>query len=404
MNHLLRPFMKLWMLTCLLGLGFLLGCTNQAVQPNERLIPFREAVPLLTQNLLEQVKRTRFFSNLIGRKGQILLDPFVDSASGDVVRASQDIKRLVFIEINEIDDHFEIAEMDADNIKNADYVMTGIITFEPYPEPASQTKQYRLHASIFELDNGEIIANDSVWLAEAGLNYNRTEVYRDAPIYLRDRELTGLITTAQGAVGSLADKNYYEFLQVKAQLVEATAAYEASDYMKALELFRAVADHPQGNTMKTYAGLYLVSRKLDDEVGAEDAFGKMFAIGVETNNLRTKLLFSVNSINFIENEELRSQYQFWLRQIGQYFSRTSHCFQVAGHSSRTGAEFYNKTLSHERAVKIQRLLQPFIPNIAQRSVTVGKGFSENIVGSGTDDARDAVDRRVEFIIVECDSL
>jgi hypothetical protein len=29
------------------------------------------------------------------------------------------------------------------------------------------------------------------------------------------------------------------------------------------------------------------------------------------------------------------------------------------------------------------------------------GFRENLVGTGTDDARDALDRRVEFKISEC---
>jgi len=41
------------------------------------------------------------------------------------------------------------------------------------------------------------------------------------------------------------------------------------------------------------------------------------------------------------------------------------------------------------------------PDIAEKSKIIGKGFRENIVGLGTDDARDAIDRRVEFIVVDC---
>ena len=33
--------------------------------------------------------------------------------------------------------------------------------------------------------------------------------------------------------------------------------------------------------------------------------------------------------------------------------------------------------------------------------SVGIGFRENIVGSGTDDLRDALDRRVEFKVRSC---
>ncbi|MGH8604505.1 MAG: hypothetical protein ACREXR_17505, partial [Gammaproteobacteria bacterium] len=39
--------------------------------------------------------------------------------------------------------------------------------------------------------------------------------------------------------------------------------------------------------------------------------------------------------------------------------------------------------------------------ILERSKASGKGFRENVVGSGTDDARDALDRRVEFSLTDC---
>ena len=37
----------------------------------------------------------------------------------------------------------------------------------------------------------------------------------------------------------------------------------------------------------------------------------------------------------------------------------------------------------------------------QRLRTEGKGWDETMVGSGTDDLRDALDRRVEFKVVNC---
>jgi hypothetical protein len=43
-------------------------------------------------------------------------------------------------------------------------------------------------------------------------------------------------------------------------------------------------------------------------------------------------------------------------------------------------------------------------SIKQKTETYGMGFSENIKGLGTDDGRDAIDRRVEFKIVECSEL
>ena len=39
--------------------------------------------------------------------------------------------------------------------------------------------------------------------------------------------------------------------------------------------------------------------------------------------------------------------------------------------------------------------------LASRVEVAGVGWQENIIGSGTDDARDSVDRRVEFKVRTC---
>ena len=48
----------------------------------------------------------------------------------------------------------------------------------------------------------------------------------------------------------------------------------------------------------------------------------------------------------------------------------------------------------------QRLVQE-APELGPRTRALGMGFRENIVGSGTDNAFDVLDRRVEFKIVPC---
>jgi hypothetical protein len=44
------------------------------------------------------------------------------------------------------------------------------------------------------------------------------------------------------------------------------------------------------------------------------------------------------------------------------------------------------------------------PVIAQNTTAVGRGFEQNIVGSGTDDLRDSIDRRVEFKVMDCHKM
>ena len=75
--------------------------------------------------------------------------------------------------------------------------------------------------------------------------------------------------------------------------------------------------------------------------------------------------------------------------------------EVQGHSSRSGDERYNDVLSLQRAEAVRRLMQQESSGAAALTRAVGRGFRDNLVGSGSDDARDAIDRRVDLRRVGC---
>jgi outer membrane protein OmpA-like peptidoglycan-associated protein len=77
---------------------------------------------------------------------------------------------------------------------------------------------------------------------------------------------------------------------------------------------------------------------------------------------------------------------------------------VIGHCSKTGTETYNMRLSLQRAETVRALMQKESAEAVSQTRAVGRGYAENLVGSGTDDERDAIDRRVEFKIVPCGDL
>ncbi len=79
------------------------------------------------------------------------------------------------------------------------------------------------------------------------------------------------------------------------------------------------------------------------------------------------------------------------------------CLTVVGHTSRTGGEQLNRALSLRRAQAVRERLVREAPTLArgQRVRTEGRGWDENIVGTGSDDMRDALDRRVEFKVASC---
>jgi outer membrane protein OmpA-like peptidoglycan-associated protein len=74
---------------------------------------------------------------------------------------------------------------------------------------------------------------------------------------------------------------------------------------------------------------------------------------------------------------------------------------VIGHTSATGLAPINDRLSGLRADYIKDRLEGEERVLRGRLVSTGKGSREMIVGTGKDDASDALDRRVEFKTVKC---
>jgi outer membrane protein OmpA-like peptidoglycan-associated protein len=91
----------------------------------------------------------------------------------------------------------------------------------------------------------------------------------------------------------------------------------------------------------------------------------------------------------------------WLRQISKAVQSTGGCLNVTGHTSKSGSEQLNDRLSLSRAETVKRLMVGEVGAVGGQLQVSGVGYRENIVGTGADDASDAVDRRVEFKTVEC---
>jgi len=235
------------------------------------------------------------------------------------------------------------------------------------------------------------------------LGSSSTPTYQDSPMYLRDRQIVELMPT-ENRSDQLVNKEYYDSLDTQGLLQKADARYENQDYETASLLFNLAAERPDGRLMKTYAGLYQSHIKLEEQAAAEKAFAQLLALSVKKNGrLNVKFLFSVNSTEFIENEELRREYSFWLRQIARYFKNNTLCFQMNGHTTMTEDQ-NNSSLSFLRAEKIQALMKEPFATIMQRSKVVGKGYQENRVGINTNDVRDTIDRRVEIIVANCSEV
>lgn len=137
--------------------------------------------------------------------------------------------------------------------------------------------------------------------------------YRDSPVLLKDDVLEGLVRTSRAAHG------------------------ESGDQMRVLN------------------GIYLTTLKLRQAADAEEAFGRVVAYGIAHNRLGVKFLFNPGSTDFWSDPGSRAPPAYGCdRSPGKVAARV--CMDVVGHSSKTGAEEVNDSLSLRRAQHIRQRL------------------------------------------------
>lgn len=329
-------------------------------------------------------------------------DAVMNADTGEEIELSNKIHEIVKMTATNSFPQYSLIEMNSGNIDRSDYVIIGVIKQEIYNNQA--TKFPRLFLSAVDLKSSRIMAHSEVWIANQDMKFQPTPLYSDSPMFIKDARSEKVIATATAVSGGTVDQEYFTTLATNALLAEASKAYDGGNYSLAVELFGKAAERKDGQAMKTYAGLYQAHFKLRHMAEAEEAFGKLAGLGINNGTLSVKFLFQVNDINFFGQPEEIAEYEIWVRQLAKKIVETQVCVEISGHASRSGKAEYNKKLSDRRAQKIRKQLQEVSPVIAKKTVAVGRGFEENIVGIGSDDIRDAIDRRVEFKVLDCGKM
>ena len=90
----------------------------------------------------------------------------------------------------------------------------------------------------------------------------------------------------------------------------------------------------------------------------------------------------------------------WIKQIANLTARLRTCLQICGNTSKSGTVALNERLSELRANYIKEQLRLEAPELSDRLTAIGLGSSANLVGTGADDASDALDRRVDFKVTQ----
>jgi hypothetical protein len=384
---------------CML-LAVVAGCSTPQATNETSLLPFEQAVTVATDGLAQQTKQLpAFFARVEAAlvKQPIVIDPVLDASTGQQTAATRVFEQRVVGRLQTSHPQFEILPFQAGNLAKAKYLLTGTMT----RGQGDARNVLQINLALTELKSGLIVAQASSKALDGALDTSPTPYYRDSPVQIKDKVVDGYITTTKTAPGLAADDTYFKLVPVETLINAATVAYNNEHYQDALNIYQNIRATPAGDQLRVLNGIYLAHWKLGHTVEAEQAFGDVVAFGLAYNMLGVKFLFNPGSTQFWSDPKIGGTYGVWLRQIAHRAAGMKVCMNVIGHTSRTGLDQYNEHLSRERATYIKSKLETEVPELGSRLHAIGMGSRVNIIGIGTDDARDALDRRVEFKVIGC---
>ena len=332
-------------------------------------------------------------------KRVVTIDPMLDTITGQQTETTALFERRVTQRIGNLYPQFQLLPFQAANLSRAQYLLTGTMSKVPTAPIGKPT--VRLDLALIDLKTGLVVAQASAQALEENLDATPSRYYRDSPVLIRDKAVEGYARTAATPVGRRGDSYYLERVGAASVINEATSLYNAEKYQDALGTYRTALSTPQGEQLRVQSGIYLSSMKLGQVAEAEQAFGRIVALGMAYNELGVKFLFNPGSVDFWSDPKISGAYGMWLRQIAREAVHSKNCVAIVGHTSRSGPGPVNDALSLKRAQYVRQRLAQEAPELGPRTSAQGMGFRENIVGSGTDNGFDVLDRRVEFKIVPC---
>ena len=333
----------------------------------------------------------------------VVIDPLIDGFSYAQSAATRSMGVRLAALMREQYPLYDVQPFSAANVARSPLVLIG--TFTPVNaqrQTSGAREAYRICFALADLKSGKLVSKGLAFSKPHGVDAAPTVSYRDAPAWAEDAATLGYIRTCQGTkAGDPINPLYTERITAAALVAEAIEAYDAGRYQQSLDLYTSAQRTSAGDQFRVYNGVYLANWKLGRRDKAEAAFGKIVDYGLERQRLAVKFLFRPGSTAFGNDTKVTGPYPVWLKAIAARASSGSSCLEVTGHTSATGPEPLNERLSLLRAEYVKAQLEANVPALAKRTIAAGMGSRQTMVGSGRDDASDALDRRVEFKVIGC---
>jgi len=360
---------------------------------------FEEAVGRAGQELLSEAR------GALGNEPRpLIIDPLIDANTGaqtvSTVRMGSQLEGLVKTRYA----GWSVRPFTRETLASKPLLLIGTLTpINTERVVDTPPDAFRVWLTLIDLRTGKVVAKRLDRATIGSVNPDPLPFYRDSPTWHKDKTILGYINSCQinTKPGDPADPDYLARLPAAAVVNEATMAYDQGDIQRANRLYREARPVADTGDLRVLNGLYLTSWKLGQRDEAKDAFDHLVLSGLELKRLPVKMLFEPGKTAFMQIGDLPVQYQLWTTSLAQQAGQVDACIRIVGHTSRTGSARANEALSRQRAEAVRRMLEQHNRRLAARLSATGVGSREALVGIGTDDARDALDRRVEFRVVDC---
>lgn len=367
-----------------------------AAAPAPTPVPFPEALLRAANNLFSK-------ANVEGERVELVIDPLIDGVSGAQSTSTRSMQQTLIELVGKSYPRFQVQPFSSEALARNPVVLIGTFTAVTTAGNARAPRDaFRICLTLADLKTKRVVSKGVAWAKPEGVDVTPTTYYRDSPMWSKDPATEAYIKVCQGTkLGDPIDPVYAERLNAAALINDGILEYEARRYREALAFYRTARTLPGGDQHRVRIGAYLASSKLGRKDDAVEAFGELVDSGLASNQLMMKLLFQPGTTQFIANPQITEPYPMWLSQIATRAKQKGACIEIVGHTSRTGLPQVNERLSVLRAQYVMDLLQAGAPDSRNRMIATGRGYNENLIGTGKDDASDSLDRRVEFKVIGC---
>jgi outer membrane protein OmpA-like peptidoglycan-associated protein len=189
--------------------------------------------------------------------------------------------------------------------------------------------------------------------------------------------------------------------QADALLAEGDRLRSQGRCAQALPAYAAAARLSGPEQGRALAATYLCLSELQRIKAAETAFGRYLEQGMAQGLVPLRLLFEPGRIDYLKDARVSSPYPMWLRELARLLGQRQDCLMLTGHAGTSATEQAVPELGLQRAQAVQRQLEALAPTLAGRIAAEATADAAVLIGTGSDDLRDALDRRVEFQLRPC---